>query len=307
MIGYFISLVGKSDQEALVDAKIPEETKEFFRSISRMGGGINVDFIKKLTRRDFDNEEDFGKKTTNGFRILQDDNFIIYFRDKDSEKTRAQAVLKIAGEATEPLSSFFGNYFYPSAVEGRKLPIYLAVSRDDYYEICRSIGFNTPKWSAAVTSVVYDNTGKCICRGIVLGERVTLDAPDDMRKTLWHEMAHYVHFTAVDLTRKTEFFNWEYEGCASYFAGEKRSVPPDKEKVRNIKLTEQTTDYLDAYWVGDYFYHYIDSKLGHETVPRLIRESLTQSIISSTSSVMQMPFSDVENGWRNYCFSGMGN
>lgn len=262
----FIVLVNKPKHESLLDAKIPEETKEFFRNLASQGSEVTIDFIKKLTKRDFDNNYDFGKKSENGFQILEDNNFIVYFRNTKTEASRAHSTLRYANAAIEPLKSFFGTYFFPSSTESRKLTLYLAANKNDYMETCKGLGFESPNWSAAVTLMVYDNYGKAICKGIVIGETVQDNSQNNLEKVIWHEMAHFTHFLAVDLSQKKKFLNWEIEGTASYFAKEDR--PINRDKIKSIQLEEQLENYLDTYWVGNSVFQYVTSNYGNTAVPK---------------------------------------
>jgi len=295
---FFILRLSKPSDQALIDAKIPEETKDFFRTLARSGSEINIDFIKKLTKRDFDNEKDFGRKADNAFQKLEDDNFIVYYHDNDKELIRAQSTLKFAKSAILSLTELFGTYYYPSLVEGRKLPIYLASSRPDYKKVCKGLGTEIPDWSAAVTYIIYDDKGKSVCKGIILGETVYDDGNNSLKQTLWHEMAHFVHFTAVNLFQKKYFYNWEYEGLASYFAQEKRGI--DRSIINSVKLDGQIANYLDSYWVGYSVYEYIELQYGITAIHQLIKRSYNEKITASVSGVTQNSFSSFESGWRNY-------
>jgi len=295
---YFIIRVSNPSDLSLVDAKIPEETKDFFRNLARSGSEINIDFIKKLTKRDFDNDKDYGRKTGKEFLILEDENFIIYYHHNDEELDRARLTLRYSSNAIPSLTNLFGTYFYPSLVGGRKLPVYLASSRNDYNQICQGLGFKAENWSAAVTCMIYDDAGKSVCKGIVLGETVYEDSGNALKKTIWHEMTHFVHFTAVDLIQKKVFYNWEYEGLASYFAQEKRGI--DRSIINSVKLDGQIANYLDSYWVGYSVYEYIELRYGITAIHQLIKSSYNEKITASVSGVTQNSFSSFESGWRNY-------
>lgn len=312
-LGVWISFIiysfdqGK-DTPPLIAAKIPEKTKEFFRNLALKESEINIDFIKKLTKRDYDNKKDYGKKTDKDFKLLEDEYFIIYYHNNANELERAHMTILAANNAIPYLKALFGKYFYPTLVEGRKLPIYLANSREDYNQICRGMGFDPINWSAAITHMTYDNQGKSVCRGIVLSEMVyNKDDVNEIKPTLWHEMAHYVHFTAVDLTKKVNFYNWEYEGIASYFAGEIRQVPNDKGLINSIRLNEQTANYLDSYWVGDQFYCYLKSKYGQGIIPKLIQTSYTEPITYVMTDFTKLSFEGIQADWRHYCMSQISN
>lgn len=286
------------DTPPLIEAKIPESTKDFFSKLARLGSEVNIDFIKRLTKRDYDNEKDYGKEKDNQLLTLEDENFIVYYHSSKKELIRAQSVIQYANRAVQPLKALFGTYYYPSLVQGRKLPIYLAASRQDYNEIGRGLGFEMMEWSAAVTCMIYDNQGKNVCRGIILSEKVYDNADNSLEKVLRHEMAHFDHFSAIDITQKTKVLNWECEGIASYFAKEDR--PINRTKIKSIQLDEQLENYLDSYWVGSSVFQYAASNYGNRAVPKIIQGSLKQNITDITPEVFNISFSGFENGWKNY-------
>ena len=170
------------------------------------------------------------------------------------------------------------------------------------------MGFDPVTWSAAITHITYDNQGKSVCRGIVLSEMVyNKNGLSEIKPTLWHEMAHYIHFTAVDLTKKGYFYNWEYEGIASYFAGEIRQVPNNRGLINTIRLNAQTSNYLDSYWVGDQFYCYLKSKYGQDFVPKFIQEAYANSVSYVVKDLTKTSLDGIELDWREYCLNQTKN
>jgi hypothetical protein len=120
-------------------------------------------------------------------------------------------------------------------------------------------------------------------------------------------MAHFIHFTAIKMNQKKIFYNWEYEGIASYFAGETRNVPNDKGLINSIRLDEQTANYLDSYWVGDQFYSYITSTYGQQFVPMIVQTSFTKPITYVITDFTKLSLEGIESDWRRYCMSQTRN
>ena len=294
----FIVLFNKPKHEAWVDAKIPEETKEFFRNLAKQGGEINIEFIKKLIKKDFDNEGDIGNRQEAGFIKLEDEYFIVYYHRNDYEKRRADNTLRYAHEAVQPLTSLFGLYFSPNRINGRKLSIYLTDSRKDYDKVCIGLGEKAQGWSAGVTFMVFDDSGKSVCRGIVISDLVGKSGYNGIKETIWHEMAHFDHFSAMDITKKTIVLNWECEGIASFFAKEERKI--DRSKIKSIQLDGQLENYLDSYWVGNSVYKYIDGKYRTRVVPTIIQSSFSKNMIECFNAVTDKSFKAFEYDSRRY-------
>lgn len=295
---YLIFFLRNDNEDALVDAKIPEETKQSIRDLSRRSGEFQIDFVTRLKKKDYNNDSDIGQDPVNNYLLLEDDNFIIYFRETGNEEARARKILESANQAVLPLKSFFGHYFYPNLVNGRKLVFYLAPDRPDYNAACSKLGNAPPGWSAAVTYMIYGEDGQNMCKGIVLSEQVSMA---DVKRVTWHEMTHFTHLQSLNLTLKRNLLDWECEGIAGYFAGDNWTVPYNPDMILNIDLTSSTSDYTDSYWIGLSVFTYFKTKYGESNMRRLIQDSYDSYIVEIFPLYTSTNFTSFQSGWKRYC------
>ncbi len=183
----------------------------------------------------------------------------VYFHNEPAEKVKAQIVFDAATRAVEPLAALFGKYFYPADVNNRKLAFYVCRDRDEYRRLS---GSNNP-YGVACASLLFSPSGT-ICRGIYFTPDAFPPARGlfsrgideaQARQTIWHEMAHYVYFSSLDLSRPLDPPQWVTEGIAEYLSGNTDRLR--EADARNIiPLREFETERFKgkwtsaAYWIG---------------------------------------------------------
>lgn len=284
----------------ITEAEIPESTKQFFRQLGELGH-IQIEWVKKIKEKEYDNDNDEGQKSGD-FRYIEDGNFVVYFRDNSLEKIRAERTLKQANNAIRPLAELFGKYFYPAIVKGRKLPIYLATDSKDYTKILSEMGGQGAVPSVGITYMKYSSDGDNLCSGIVLNGEIEDESygSDYPEIVLRHEMAHYVHLTSIDYYKKNGYLGWECEGIAGYFANEERSIPPPS-SINKIHLDKDCENYHDNYWVGLKVFEYIESQNGKDKVKEFLQKSYYESAVKVIPVISNQPFQKFEEGWKIYC------
>lgn len=290
-----LTYIFNRDAPPLAALEIPKSTIDFFKKLGNIGH-IKFDFVDSLDFGDFDNDNDY----SGDFKKLEDDNFIVYFHENSKEQARAEKTLQYANMAIPELVRFFGKYYYATDAKNRKLSIYLATSKADFDETAKSVGGSTVEWAAGLTFNSFSLIGDKICKGIVLNHMVQDGDPTDLKKVIFHEIAHYNHFQCMDLMRKSEYMNWEVEGIASYFAKDWNKQIPEGSNINSLSLTEDPNNYIDSYWMG-YHAFGLAEELG--CMKGILENSYSESLLRAIPKNANCTMSEYDGKWRDYCRS----
>jgi len=273
--------------------EIPQSTKDFFRKLSDLGH-VKFDFVDSIDIGDFNNDNDY----SSDFTELGDENFIVYYRNGGNEEKRAKQTLHYANEAIPELAAFFGKYYYAKDAKKRKLPIYLAVSEDDFSAISKKICGKSVEWAAGLTYNTYTTNGDKMCMGIVLNYNVQDGEPNDLKKVVFHEMAHYNHFQCMDLLKKNKYLNWEVEGLASFFANDWNKTIPTGTDITDYSLQKDPANYVDSYWMG---YHAFGLAREIGQLSDILQKSYSESLMEAIPQQAGCSMSAYDNQWRAHC------
>ena len=291
-----VNFIVSRESKAITELEIPQSTIDFFKKIDDLGH-TKFDWVDSLDIGDFDNDNDYD----HNFKKLEDENFIVYYRSNNEEKVRAEKTLKYANQAVPELSDFFGKYYYAKDAKNRKLSIYLAINEDDFAEISQEVGGSTVDWAAGLTFNSYSSDGETICNGIVLNSMVQDGEGTDLKKVVFHEMAHYNHFQCMDLIHKDVYMNWEVEGLASYFAKDWNKVIPDNININEYNLLKDPANYIDSYWMGYHVFNVFEEKYDKEGFHNMLNESYSKSLKIAIPNVSGSNFDLFQNTWRTHC------
>ncbi len=297
--------ISRDPYKPLMDAQIPQKTKDFFAGI--LGKfGFNIKFVDLFDDKSWSNDNDYGVDSVSGLVNTEDENFVVYFDSANtSEKEKAGFALQKARENIRPLADLFGRYYYAKDLKGRKLPIYITNTEEKFNAIYYKLaGVKTDtKWMAGVCINTVSGTGEILTDGIVLKDFGPSGDPERFRLNLKHEMAHYVHLTSVNWL-STHPMIWETEGFATYFENDKdyfKTLGTDISKnVDHIHLSQDVTNYLDAYWVGYTVLLYISEKYSPQKAKEYIRANYTLNVNSNLQKNLGIGIGPFESGWEQY-------
>lgn len=262
--------------------EIPIDTKDILRRIIDIGiGHTPIDFSDLPITDLWDNAKDLGKKDTTFYHI-ENEFFIVYFhKGKD---VIAETTLAIATRAIPKLQSVFNRFPDPKTQHGRKLPIYLTDTKEEYARLGKARG------SLGVTIGLLSPTGY-FCEGIFLSPDAIKSprrkTPDDNRDINYdgiveHELGHYVFSSLVDWSRARPFPLWLTEGLAEYVAEAEHRW---KEATRNPKsLAEERSpeqgDY-SSYWRGYTAMVFVRESQGGAMIPAVTNAAYRSTSIDS--------------------------
>lgn len=292
--------VGKN-RPPVIYSEIPQSTIDWLRNINDKLGQLTDQGIVFVSNGPYnwDNDEDPGVVEQQWSKI-EDSNFIVYYK-KDSHhvwEKRARDARLWADEAIIPLSNLMGKYYYPKDVNGRKLAIYLCDSQDTYNSLASTLLGQKFSGGAGNTGVTIQQVGPngCLTRGILINSSVYsgLFPPEEAKRTLWHEMNHYVFFSSIDYGKQIHHFQWVSEGLANYFGNQSDPQITDPTKISFIdrycfldrEFPTQSDNPNDAppqYWAGESFFKFLEQysqgKIGvAKFIGTLYENSTTQAI-----------------------------
>ena len=268
-------------------SKISDNTIDFLCGLIRLGGHMmGVNFVQDGPY-DWENTKDLGQKSDEGWAFEEDEFFVVYYK-KDKEAVwqgYAQSVLRAANENIMPLTRLMGKYYFPQDQNGRKLPIYLANSVDEYFGTIAKL-MEKPSQSDVNTSIgiTISFMGNAGCKSSIVLHPICFQAPprspNGYVSVLMHEMNHYVFLSSLDLSKNIGFCNWQIEGLADYCADEYVGAKPQIRDSARIQYIADScmllTDFPDnnsnpEYWAGESYYQYLEKKQGKEFVRKFIQ------------------------------------
>ena len=271
-------------QKPLTNADIPQQTIDWFKEL--INGGSDIGGILGPDNRD---SADWTRyEDIDDMLRVEDELFVIYYSSKDSVVERKKALVsqRYAHEAVPLGELFMKNYPYPSQLKGRKLPIFLAKTVDDFRSICQQIGHGDPgTWAIGLYCFQYGVDG-VYTDGIIISPEAwsvsdtsieTSSEDEELQKTLWHEMNHFMYFSNWNYTQTSKPNLWFTEGLAEYFSGNYDRLIA----VSNHENFDLTNDFMDGsseYWVGMTSFLCMEQKYNKNTISSIVSNSYDNSI-----------------------------
>jgi hypothetical protein len=293
LIGLIYTFEKGYKTEPLIHSIIPQEIIDFFNDLPKF---IN---IGPIFNPDPD-IADWGKyESIDDMHKLEDTCFMIFYSSLDSvsERANAERTLKYANKAIPALEDFMQTYPYPYKVNNRKLPIYLAKTEKNYEQIQKELGITPIENSIGVYIYEFSSLGSRAI-GIVLSPKSWID--NSNKKTLWHEMNHFVYFTNFDYANNTAPYLWFTEGCAEYFSNNTaRNNSIDIDMAEKFDFTNNTRG-NEVYWIGYTAFVYYEKTYGSSLLSDLVWLSYDYDLNTALSKSSGISLSDWQKGWKNY-------
>lgn len=294
------------EQRPLSNADIPQETIDWFKGLTDDGSDIGG-----ILGPDDRDPSDWNRyESIDSMHRLEDKFFIIYYSQKDSvvEKEKARICQRYAYEAIPEGQLLMKNYPLPEQLNGRKLPIFLAKTTSDYQSICEQIGHNFPGSGTIGLYCFQYGAGGVYTDGILISPEAWGPAGDDpftyrddheFKKTLWHEMNHFMYFSNWDFTQASKPCLWFTEGLAEYFAGNYSRLSANRDHNK-YNLTDNLPSGNGEYWVGLSAYLCLESAYDRNVVSNVVTSSYTQSIESATQAGTHESLSSWNEKWHAF-------
>lgn len=287
--------------------QIPPETIRYLEQLAHKLGDLTFS-RKEGSGKNRSNKEDDEQADAGGFRRMATDNFLVYYNAPD--KSRAGDILDYAEESKERMREVFDHFPEARNKNGRKLPIYLA-SSDDEYDKMTGIGNRSV---ACIKSDVYDDA---FISTMYVSPAIFRGSDEFPRQAIVHEVAHYTHFDIVDFKNTKNLVVWFTEGLASFTAKEEYRMHELGEAYRAgrvIPLTELSA-YSNAeayssanlrlfYSEGHSVLKMVEDRYGLKAVTSLVATSSRDADIdTATRRVLNVTLNQFNALWLNYLSS----
>lgn len=297
-----------NEQRPLTNADIPKETIDWFNNLwndsTDIGGILGPD--------DRDSSDWRRYEDIDSMLFLEDEYFKIYYSTKDSvvEHNKALISKRYAHEAIPKGELFMKRYPYPDQLNGRKLPIYLAKTVDDFRSICEQLGHGDPgTWAIGLYCFQFSANGVYTDGIIISPEAWSLpdlligsnSNDEELKKTLWHEMNHFMYFTYWDYTKISKPCLWFTEGLAEYFSGNYERLI-EVGDYNSMSLTEDFRGPGNAeYWAGMSAYLCLEKSYNISTVSEVVFNSYDRSIDEAVQTVIpQYSLQAWDESWHTF-------
>ncbi|MDW8438743.1 MAG: hypothetical protein RMM16_12005 [Chloroherpetonaceae bacterium] len=284
--------------------EIPADTKDILRRLADIGIGHTPIDLSDLPITDiWNNGEDLGRKDTT-FYHAENGYFVVYFHK--GKEALAETTLAIATRAISKMTSVFNRFPNPTTQHGRKLPIYLTDTEQEYEKLGRAVG------SLAVTIGLLSPTGY-FCTGIFVSpdamSKPRRETPSDNQKVTYdaileHELGHYTFSSLVDWSRARPFPLWLTEGLAEYVADAEyrwNEVTSNPKSLAEERSPEQG-DY-SSYWRGYTAMRFLSETQGREMIPTVTNTAYRTSIDSLFLKAAGLSLPQLDAEWKAFLAS----
>lgn len=286
---------------ALIYGRIPDQTVQYIEKLTQ-ALDISVRFNPDIRPEDWQDKFNYGEDPKTGLKKIEDNYFIIYFNGDNKGAECAENTLRMAHEAIPDLTLLMGQYYYPADVNSRKLPIYLAGSQRQYTDIINIISdFNLSNKGPSMGMYIsqYSRMGN-LTVGIVLHPDIW-KSQEQAKEVLWHEMNHYVYFTALQYDKVVRPYMWVYEGLAEYFSKKTSKLTEEQiSKCMGYNLSGAFPDYIGNYWGGESVFRFMENSYGITGVKYFISLTYSGTIEESIQEAYNTDIDGLEQGWKNY-------
>lgn len=286
----------RTEEKAVVDFKLPQETIDFFKGL------VNSDFRIKFNPNP--NPDDWDKYESHGMDSLSDDYFIVYYPKSDDWKAKAEDILEFGHKSVPELDRMMNGYPAPAKVNGRKVPVYLAESDEQFSDLAYEIGNCSASGAVGLFMFEYSYYGfKPL--GILISDDVYESDPGLPKGMTYaenvfrHELNHFAYFYHFDFETLKEPSLWFTEGIAEYFG---------KSEYRIESMTDGDIDLSrkssvpagEEYWVGYTAMLYIEKKYSQTAVYKIASNSCTMPLEQATTNATGAGLKEWNSGWRAY-------
>lgn len=290
------------DQKPLRFADVPQETIDWINSFGEGIDDILSSFDPLPRPAPWDNDGDVGQDPETGLKTLEDEYFIFYFPESMAKK--ASLCQQLAHQAIPRLEDIIGKYYYPSDMNGRKVPIYLTPDQKAFNELMRKLfsGKGDYGTTSGITISVISPSGYYLT-GIALNGKFAFSSDAYTKNVLWHEMTHYCFFASVDYNQQVKLPMWCYEGIAEY-----TSLPGQKPHFSNqeIEMMRKDCKLADSYFPyvfenyqgGQSIFCYMDNAYSVSGVKNFLKHTYTKGIPSALQSNFSKTLQEFESDWK---------
>lgn len=280
----------------IVDSHIPQETIDFFKDL------VNSDF--RINFNPNPDPDDWDKYESHGMDSISDDCFIVYYPKAGDWKSKAEDVLEYGKTSVPELDRLMQGYPAPDKVNGRKVPVYLAGSDEQFSDLAYEIGNCSASGAVGLFMFEYSYYGfKPL--GILISDDVYESdpgLPDGMsyaENVFRHELNHYVYFYHFDFATLKEPCLWFTEGIAEYFGKSEYRLECISNSDIDLSQNSNVPDGQE-YWVGYTAMLYIEKNFSQKTVYKIVSNSYSMPLAQATTNATGSGLKEWNSGWKEF-------
>lgn len=290
------------DQKPLRYADIPQETIDWINSLGNDLNDIFSVFNPIPRPTPWDNGGDIGKDPETGLITLEDDYFIIYYPNDLAKEARR--TLQLAHEAIPRMEEIIGKYYYPSDMNGRKVPIYLAKGQNDFNSLVVKMGCPGNYTNTVGITISEISPSGYYLRGIVLKGSSVFRSDSYHREVQWHEMTHYCFGASVDYNQKVDLPMWCTEGIAEYTGSVGRRPVLGTDEITGLRtqcnLSDRTFPYVYQIYMGGHsIYCHMEDRYGVSGVKSFLKTLYKKGIPTSLKENFSISVPEFETDWKS--------
>lgn len=289
------------DQKPLRYADIPQETIDWINSLGDGLDDLFSSFNPNPIPTPWGNKGDIGKDPETGLETLEDEYFIIYY--PKSMAWKAKTTLNEAHLAIPRLTDIIGKYYYPSDMNGRKVPIYLSEGQDDFESLMERFGCQGDfEYVAGMTLYQVSPSGVFLIAIVINGKHV-FKGSANLRDVLWHEMTHYCFAASLDYNQQISLPKWCTEGIAEYTGKVGKRPLFFAEEIEEMRkgcdLSAHSFKYVfEIYDGGHSVFCHMEDKYRVEGVKAFLQTLYAKGIPASIKDNFSTTLPDFEADWK---------
>lgn len=288
------------DQKPLRYADIPQETIDWINSL---GGDLDdlVSSFRPTPRpTPWTNGGDLGQDPETGFATLEDEYFIIYFQPNIEKKARY--CLQYAHEGISRIADVIGKYYYPEDMNGRKVPIYLTSSKEEYLQVLTKFGAASSAESTAGLTIMELSPSGAYLQGIFLNGGYMQDN-SYLKEVTWHEMTHYCFYSSIDFNKAVYLPKWCYEGIAEYTEVPGRRPSFTQQEIDSLRqhcnLADRHFPYeFENYEGGNSIFCHMEDKYKFNGLTSFLQTLFKRGIPASMKENFSTTVPEFETDWK---------
>ena len=243
---------------------------------------------------DWDNKQDIGQTRSEGKWAHEEDaNSIVYYRkDRDAKgQINARRVLDCMDNIIRELPAYLGTYHYPADLNGRKIPVYVPKTADEYLSLLNKMSDNGSTGSSKYgCSIIAIGPLGCQNKGIILHPdaftHTDANGDPEFIHVLRRELAYYTYLAGLNYNVNAHRFAWFIQGITENFAldGQQLSISPAEvtQLARECILTgEFPAKGRMSQWAGTAFIQFYERTYGSEALKSLIATTYKMPVDSA--------------------------
>lgn len=282
--------------------------------------GANMEWAESISRSlpislsvgpkgpfDWENESDLGSADGAWSKIDTDPNTIIYYKNDPTHLNvqNARRALEIVDSTVTKIEDIMGSFPYPADRNGRKLPIYLASSQEDYVSTLENLGGASATRHASSLGMLCFEVGPlgCMADGIVLSPKCfdyERDRSEWAETVLKGEMFKYAYYSFLNYGKEINHPRWVIDGLveyASYKGPQVASADSIDFIEANCNLSgDFPVETNSSTWAGRSFYQFLEETQGKIALRTFI-QNLMESEVKSALNVVFLQNTDVKGLW----------